>query len=170
MVDVCFGGDGAKQPLPLIRHHITSNIGTQELRLEYDRIPELVDQTQDQRMWIYQYRNNPDQPWNSFYCFSEKEFLHADFEVMNFFTSQHPSSFQTFTVVIVKFLRRGSDIYGKVMLVNGDVKQNLGGKTKLIRSCRTENERVEALKEVFGITLTEEEKDGIKGRVTDLKG
>jgi len=59
-------------------------------------------------------------------------------------------------------------IYGKMMLVNGDVKRNLGGKTELVKSCKTENERVAALKEYFDIVLTQEEIEGIRGRVTDL--
>lgn len=98
---------------------------------------------------------------------------------MNYFTSSHPDeSFQTKTVLVVKFLRRDGEgeggnggetgIYGKVMLVNGDVKRNLGGKTSLVKTCVTEEERVEALKEYFGITLTDDERESIRGTKTEL--
>jgi len=45
--------------------------------------------------------------WNSFYAFSELEFFAADFEVMNFFTSQSAGSvdFQMRTVLVIRFLR-----------------------------------------------------------------
>ena len=33
------------------------------------------------------------------------EFLPEDFELMNYYTSTHARSFQTFTVLVVKFLR-----------------------------------------------------------------
>ena len=74
------------------------------------------------------------------------------------------------------FLRRlskdaagGSEIYGKRMLVNGVVKENLGGKTKVVQECQTEAERVEALKTWFGIRLSEEEINSIRGWHTELK-
>ena len=120
--------------------------------------------------------------WNAFYCFPEVEFLPEDFEIMNHFVGTHPSSFQTRMVLVVKFLRRaageGEDgegdqeevIYGKKMVVDGVVKENLGGKTSVVKVCESESERVRVLKEVFGILLTEEQRDGIRGRVAELKG
>jgi arylamine N-acetyltransferase len=173
MVDVAFGGDGATKPLPLVPGVITPNIGTQELRLVQDNIPFQVDTSR--KLWIYQYRNSSEMEWNSFYSFAELEFLHNDFEVMNWFTSTSPQSFQTYTALVVKFLRTkwteedDSRIHGKVMLVNGDIKMNEGGRTRLVQSCRTEDERVAALQEFFSITLTEGERLGIKGHVSELK-
>lgn len=92
---------------------------------------------------------------------------------MNFYTSQNQSAtnFQTSRVLIVRFLRGGKDgedIVGKVMLIDGEVKRNMGGKTEVVTICRDEQERVHVLGQVFGITLTEEEKEGIKGRNVEL--
>ncbi|CAA7270270.1 unnamed protein product [Cyclocybe aegerita] len=167
MVDVGFGGDGATKPLPLTPGIAVLNIGTQEIRLVHEPLP--TQALTSQKFWIYQYRNSPTKPWNSFYAFPELEFLHADFEIMNYYTGTNPESFQTFTVLVVKFLRdeeRG--VYGKVMLVNGEVKRNLGGRTEVVKICKTEEERIEALEEWFGITLRAEEMDGIKGMSTEL--
>jgi arylamine N-acetyltransferase len=176
MLDVGFGGDGATKPLPLISEHVTQNLGTQEIRLLHSAIPQQVDQSQ--KLWIYQYRNEKDKEWNSFYAFPEAEFLPADFEVMSFFTSQSmgETNFQTRTVLIVRFLlgRVGDGeeegIVGKVMLVNGEVKRNDGGKTRVVMTCKNEEERVKALKKHFEIELTEEEINGIKGRNVELLG
>ncbi|KAI9641401.1 hypothetical protein NHQ30_010203 [Ciborinia camelliae] len=175
MIDVAFGGDGATQPLPLISGHSIPNLGTQEIRLVYETIPQQIDQSKP--LWIYQYRNGPDKEWNSFYAFNEHEFLHEDFEIMNYYVSTNMSerNFQTQNVLIVAFVR-GRDgegrekIVGKRMLVNGAVKENMGGKTKLVRICQSESERVVVLREVFGIRLTEEEMGGIEGRNVELKG
>lgn len=178
MLDVGFGGDGATKPVPLISGWAIPNIGTQEIRLVHDHIPPQIDRSEHTKLWIYQYRNKPDQPWNSFYAFPEVEFLEADYYIMNWYTGSSPTSFQTFTMLIIQFLRRkkeGGDedeeeVFGKRMLVNGTVKENLGGKTKVVQECKTEDERIEALDKRFGMRFTDEERAGIVGHVTELKG
>jgi hypothetical protein len=91
---------------------------------------------------------------------------------MNFFTSQSdaPVNFQTRTVLVIRFLRENESIVGKIMLVNGEVKRNLGGKTESVQVFTTEDERIQGLKEHFGITLIEEEIEGIRGRNVELLG
>jgi arylamine N-acetyltransferase len=177
MLDVGFGGDGATKPLPLIHEHAVHNMGTQEIRLIYDHIPLQTLRTEASKLWIYQYRNGANLEWNSFYAFAEFEFLHDDFEVVNWYTGCSPESFQKKIPMVVKFLRRSKEgkegeqeVYGKRMLVTEVVKENLGGKTKVVQQCKTENERVEALETWFGITFTKEERDGIVGHFTELKG
>lgn len=168
--DVAFGGDGPTAPMPLKVGPIHKNLGTQEVRFARERVPG----SKRQEFWVYQYRNSAAKPWNSFYVFNDTEFLEVDFNVVNFFTSQ-AGSFQNFTIMIVKFLLGQDDetgegkIVGKVMLVNGTVKRNMGGKTEVVQVCTTEAERISALKTWFGITLTDEEVSGIRGSVTELK-
>ena len=173
MLDVAFGGDGPTKPLPLISEHVTQNLGTQEVRLIHSTIPQQLEQ--NPKLWIYQYRNGKDKDWNSFYAFPEMEFFQADFEIMNFFTSQYSGTinFQKTTVLIIRFLRRETEeegIVGKLMLVNGEVKRNDGGKTRLVLTCTTEEERLKAFEEHFDIRLTDEEVNGIKGRNLELLG
>jgi hypothetical protein len=95
---------------------------------------------------------------------------------MNWFTGNNKRSFQTSTVLIVKFLRRPTEkdsseeeIFGKRMLVNGIVKENLGGRTRVVQECRTEHERVASLKAWFDMDLTEEETSAISGWTTEIR-
>ncbi|KAF8855905.1 arylamine N-acetyltransferase 1 [Acephala macrosclerotiorum] len=190
-LDVGFGGDGATHPLPLIDGHESINLGTQVVRLIHSPIPCNVDQSQ--KWWIYQYRNSPTQEWNSFYAFAEFEFTEADFGVMNWWTSasMDKANFQTRRVLVVKFLlgrvgdeiERGAEIeeqvngegkgkegiVGKIMLMDEEVKRNDGGRTKVVAILKSEEERVKAFKELFDIDLTEEEIEGVKGRIIELK-
>jgi arylamine N-acetyltransferase len=171
VVDEAFGGDGPTLPMLLTTNNVTTNLGTQQVRYMDEPLEQL---TTDQKFWIYQYRNGVDKEWNSFYAFTEQEFLFQDFDVMSWFTSTNGAvSFQTTTILIVKFLRNGDEvgsrINGKIMLVNGAVKKNLGGRTELLMTCETEQERIEALESVFEITLSEEEKEGIRGYATELR-
>jgi arylamine N-acetyltransferase len=131
---------------------------------------------------IYEYRNSPTQPWNAFFCFPEYEFYPPDFRIMNWWTSTspHASNFQTSTVLVVRFLMAEESqessgdkldrpkIVGKIMLVNDKVKQNDGGKTRVVFECKSEAERIGALKKYYDIELTEEEIVGIKGRSAEL--
>ncbi|KAK7431186.1 hypothetical protein QQZ08_002226 [Neonectria magnoliae] len=175
VLDVSFGGDGPTQPVPMVEGTEWRNMGTQDARLIRDFIPGQTELTAGRRLWIYQCRNAPDQPWASHYAFSHAvEWLAADFDVVN--QAASTKSFQTTTVLVVKFLRRacvaapgGQDVYGKRMLVDAVVKENPGGKTNVVQECATEAERVQALKEWFGIELTEEEAQSIKGHVKEIQ-
>lgn len=60
-------------------------------------------------------------------------------------------------------------IVGKIMMVDGEVKRNDGGKTKVVKNCRNEEERVKVFQEFFDMKLTEEEIQGVKGRIVELK-
>ena len=77
-------------------------------------------------------------------------------------------SIQQAHVLAIKFLRNEKEVYGKVMLVDGVVKANTTGKTRVIKVCQTEEQRVAALYDHFGITLSLEERHGIRGKVTEL--
>lgn len=55
------------------------------------------------------------------------------------------------------------DIAGKVMLVNNQVKVNMGGRTRVLCELRNESERVAAFLTYFGINLSEEEVNAIEG-------
>lgn len=179
-LDVGFGGDGPTAPVQLIHGQPQANLGSQEIRLWHDWIPTQLYRTDETKLWIYQYRNSAEHEWNSFYAFSEAEAMESDFHNLNWYTGSHPESFQTFTCIIVKFLRRpkagpngedgGQEIYGKRMLVNGVVKENLGGKTHVVEDCKTEEQRLRALEKWFGMMFTDEEKAGIQGWGTELKG
>jgi arylamine N-acetyltransferase len=175
-LDVGFGGDAPTKPMPLRHNQPQTNLGTQEVRLMHDWIPTQLHRTESSKLWIYEYRNGPDKEWNAFYAFSETEAMEADFQVVNWFAGSHPTSHHRATQLLVKFLRRPKDdgsgddeIFGKRMLVNEVIKENLGGRTQIVQVCKTEDERTEALEKWFGIRLTEEEKQGIRGWSTELK-
>lgn len=151
-------------------------MGTQDARLIKDFIPDQTVRTEDRKLWIYQCRNGQEKPWLNFYSFTDMvEWMPEDFEISNYFAGHRNESFQTFTMLCIKFLKKWSEkeeeweVYGKRMLVNGTVKENLGGKTRVVEECESEEQRVKALKEWFGLELSAEEADGIKGYRTEIK-
>ncbi|KAF3933576.1 hypothetical protein ABW19_dt0204682 [Dactylella cylindrospora] len=170
MIDVGFGGDGATKPIPLISGEIVHNLGTQEVRLINDLFPNSTEPAQ--KFWFYEYRNRKEQDWNRFYGFPELEFFQADFEVINLWTSTAPGNNQYGNVICIKFIRDGNSdapkISGKVMLFNEQLKENLGGRTQLVKIMVSEEERVQVIQDRFGIKLTKEERESILGRHTEL--
>jgi arylamine N-acetyltransferase len=175
-VDVGFGGDGMTVPMPLVEGRVHHNsIGTQEIRFAREFIPNQRFRGEGaHKMWVYQVRNGREKEWVSFFAFHDQfEFTEEDFGNINWYTSQSPDSHQTWTPLAIRFLRgAGEDgrakVVGKVMMVKGVIKRNVTGKTELVKVCATEEERVEALRELFGIHLTEEEVVSIRGRQAEL--
>ena len=168
MVDVGFGGDGPTKPLHLVSGDASQqrNMGTQEMHLRYENIASNADPKQ--RVWVYRVRNHPQDEWKTCYCFTETEFLAQDFEVMSWYVNTSPASWFTTTVVAVRMMLESDEIVGKVMLWGPEVKQNTGGRTQLLMTCQTEEERIEVLEKRFGIVLNREEKEGIRGTVVGL--
>lgn len=157
---------------------MVQNLATQELRVVFGAIPVpesgLPPRMSAQNHWIYQYRNNATAAWNSFYAFPELEFFPPDLQVSTWYTGYCPKSFSTQAVIVVRFLGEdgpsGRKVTGKVTLTNGTIKKLDvdAGRMEVVKICSSEEERVRALREDFGITLTEEERLGINGMETEL--
>lgn len=92
--------------------------------------------------------------------------------MMSYITSTTRGTFFTETVFTLKAVMEDGEIVGR-RIMNGKkeegVKERRNGKSvKLIERFETEGKRVKALEEFFGIVLTEEEREGIKGDVAAL--
>ena len=167
MVDVGFGGDNPTQILPLAAGGYLQNILDQDMRLIHENIEGNLDP--EQRLWIYQVRDTYRDDWKTMYCFSEQEFRMADYEMMNFYTSQSRKSMFTQKVLAVKKLLKNGSIYGQVILVGNEVKVKKGASSEVVKKCLTEADRIGALETYFGIVLSDAEKSGIRGLVSEMK-
>ncbi|KLU89833.1 hypothetical protein MAPG_08802, partial [Magnaporthiopsis poae ATCC 64411] len=124
------------------------------------------------KLWCYDVCYEPpadetaEKNWTTVYCFTETEFLPQDYELMSWFTSTNPRSFFTRFVTCTKMVM-GEDgdeergIVGNITLFKDAVRETIGAKRTVIKDCKTEDERVQALAEIFGVHLTQEERDGI---------
>ena len=172
LVDVGFGGNGPMRPLRLIDGEVSVGIAPSEMRLLWTSIKPHTDASQ--RLWVLQHRNDAESEWQDAYCFTELEFFPADYEVMNFSTSQSRTSWFTRTIVCVKHILEVKDdeeeVVGVVILVGNEFKRRIGGKTEHLATCKTEEERIEGLEKWLDIHLSAQEKEGIVGMVTELTG
>ena len=169
VVDVGFGPDGPSRPLALISGDTRSGIGPQSLKLEYRTLQQHSDPSQ--RVWVYSHRANDDAPWTEAFSFTETEFFPEDFEVMNLSTMTLRQSIFTQMVICTKtLLSENGDVEGVLILSNNAVKKRIGGVTSVVETLKSEEQRVNALKNWFGIVLSEEEQKGIIGLATELRG
>lgn len=168
MVDVGFGGNGPTAPLLLEEETARGRLGPGQMRLVRSKIEEQTDA--EQRLWVYQIRHSPDGEWEPTYCFTETEFLPQDYEMMNFWTSQNRCSLFTYSILMAKMIMEDGRLIGAVTMRDGEVKKRrVENGVVESKTCKSENERLQVLKEWFGIRLTQEEERGIRGTVTELK-
>jgi arylamine N-acetyltransferase len=170
VVDVGMGAMGPNMPYPLRDGFETISIAPRKIRLQLRPIAESYAKKSSPRLWCYDVcydpAGKPDDKWIPTYCFTETEFLPQDYETMSWFTSTHPSSFFTRYVTCTKMIMDEEKIIGNNTLFVGTIRETIGSSRKVVRECTSEDERVQALKEIFDVTLTEEEKNSIS---KDLK-
>ncbi|KAI9853578.1 MAG: N-terminal acetyltransferase [Trichoglossum hirsutum] len=170
LVDVGFGSKGPSLPIPLISGYECTGIAPLGLKLEYKSLPKHTDPSQ--RVWVYSHRECDTALWVDAYSFIEIEFFPEDYEVMNLSTMVLPQSFFTQTVLCVKALlnAESGNLEGVLYLHQDEVRRRLGEETCLVEKLKTEEERTKALEKLFGIIITEEEKQGIRDLATELRG
>ena len=177
VVDVGMGTMGPCIPYPLKDGHEQVSIEPRKIRLQLRPIPEShaspTNGVNPPKLWCYDVclkpgKDGEEDKWIPYYCFTETEFLPQDYEMMSWFTSTNKKCFFTYTVVVMKMLldEAGEKIIGNITLVNDGVMKNVGADREHLRTLKTEQDRIDALKEFFGIELTEEEKKEI---TPDLK-
>ncbi len=167
LVDVGFGGSGApSHSMRLVSDQPSPNIGDQSVRLLLSGIPD--NTRKNKQLWCYQFRHGDDRPWIDGYSFTETEFLPQDFRMVSFFTSNSKMSWFTYRVVCAKLLIEDEDLVGEIRLFENEVRRRIKGKSELLATLMSEDDRVEALKKYFGINLSEPEVLGIRGMSTEI--
>jgi arylamine N-acetyltransferase len=173
-IDVGFANFGTLSPLPLEDGAMVNCVPGLEARLVRRSIP---DNVTDQKLWVLETRDSHSNVWKNGYCFGETEFLPQDFASLNFRTMRDPSSWFTTTFILTKVLlaEETDDSKDKVavgtLTMFGDTLQRRldGGDSEVILVCKSEAERVAALEKWFGIALSTEEKEAIKGFASEIK-
>lgn len=166
IVDVGMGSMGPNKPFPLEDGFQTISIAPRKIRLQLRAIAESYGDHSNM-LWCYDVCHNPtddgEEVWTPSYCFTETEFLPQDYQMMSWFTSTHPSSFFTSMINCMRMIMDESQekVIGNIMLFETKIIKSIGAYRETVKECATEEERLDALKEIFDIDLTEEEKAGI---------
>lgn len=162
---------GAVSPVPLENGATRSGAPGAEVRLV--RKPIAQNEDPSQQLWVLEMRNSTNNEWANAYCFTELEWLPEDFTAINYHTSQNPRSWFTYRLVLSQTLldEKQERAVGTIVMVNNDISRRMDPNSpkETLATCRTEEERVQAIEKWFGIKLLPEERRGIIGMVTEIK-
>lgn len=171
LVDVGFGAEEAMCPVPLVSGHEFDQISPVRGRLEFTALAQHSDPSQ--RVWLYSTRQ-PEMGamWEPKYHFLEAEFFPADYRTMNLSPMAQPTSFFVQNVLAMRAVldEETRQPRGVITLFGDVVRRKSRGETEVLAVLKTEQDRIEALEKYFEIVLQEQEKRGIHGLPTELKG
>lgn len=187
VVEVGYGTNQPLAPLKLYEGETQLHIGSASVRLRSDSIAPGVKR--DEKVWILEHRRDDTSQWITSYCFfSEWELLLEDVAVINYWPQKHPASVFMNNVLCLRAttedekdgfytgIQHGEsdcalgEIDGMLILFGNSFKWRRKGETTLKKQLDTELERMEVLKNYFGITLSEGDQRAIRGTYTELKG
>lgn len=170
VVDVGMGAMGPNIVYPLEDGFEAVAVPPRRIRLQKRSIPENSARNEEeaQQLWCYDVCRKPDVPenervWTPSYCFTETEFLPQDYEMMSWYTSTHPRSFFTYSILCTRSVLDDAkeNVIGDITLFNNKMRKTVYGQHESTWEFKTEEERIQALKDVLDVHLTEEEMDGI---------
>ncbi|KAG9849549.1 cysteine proteinase, partial [Aureobasidium melanogenum] len=168
VVDVGMGAMGPNMPYPLRHNFTTTSIAPRKIRIQHRAISESYARKEEApKLWCYDVCHDPthgqENTWIPTYCFTEMEFLPQDYEVMSWFTSTHANSFFTRYMTTTRMIMDAeqTNIIGSITLFKDTIREQKGSERRLTKECKTEDERVQALREIFGIELTEDEREAL---------
>lgn len=132
----------------------------------------IAPNTTNHKVWVLEIKNTTTNKWSGGYCFTEFEWLPQDFEIINYRTSRDPKSWFTYKLVLVRMLideETRTKAIGSIILTGNKVERRLGtGKKEVLVEAKSEAERVQALRQWFGIILLPEEERGIHAMPTEI--
>lgn len=170
LVDVGFGADGPCQPLRLQSGVVSEGLPGQNLMLEHKNLSQHSDPSQ--RVWVYSHQRGS-KSWVETYCFAETEFFAADFEVLNHITMTSPRSFFAQNIVVQRFLLDEAEgkqsMTGVLLLFRDRIKSRTGESEETLQVLENEDQRIQAFKNFFSISLADHERRAIQGLASELK-
>jgi arylamine N-acetyltransferase len=162
LIDVGFGSNYVPTvPIRLINDPAGfTNVKPASARLVFKAIEGAANPLS--KLWVYQHRVGEGEAWRDLYCFAaEVEFRRPDFEMMNYWTSTSRKTIFTQKVICNKLIAGAEgEIVGTLGLMR-EVKKRVGAETEVLKEFESEEERVRALEEHFGIVLSEVEREAI---------
>lgn len=172
-------------PISLTHGIVVPGTGSQQFRLLHQ--PLRHQSNRSLPFWVLQGRDISEDPWLDIYAFcTTVEFAREDYEVMSYMTSKIESSIFVQMIICVRAILsselskeelahvgedEGGDVrvVGRMLLTKRDIKKRVGDEVEKLEVFETEEQRVRAFKKYFGIELTGEEREGIRGRATEIR-
>ncbi|ESK91089.1 arylamine n-acetyltransferase 1 [Moniliophthora roreri MCA 2997] len=180
LVDVGFGGTVPVRPILLEEGNVVEGATpTEKHRLSKGFIPGSSSENPTEWVWqvdcLHLKEGQSEQKWKLLYVFDETERFQVDINCGNHYVAtfgQNSTVFADNVLAIKHFWLDEAPIeerqIGTVILFRGRVRRNIGAHAENIKDLKTDEERIEALREYFGVTVEKEWISNIKGRSAAL--
>ncbi|EPS38350.1 hypothetical protein H072_8036 [Dactylellina haptotyla CBS 200.50] len=165
LVDVAYGGPTIVQPMELFEGNTKDSIGAEKHRLIKATIPEL---RMKKPHWILQFKATMDDLWVDLYMFFEIEATLRDCEIWSNWTSSREGIFLK-NIIAARVIREGNKPVGKYILFNSNIKRKFYAGVEDLPELTNEEERVKALKDFWGIELSQDDQEAIRGREPEIR-
>jgi arylamine N-acetyltransferase len=168
LIDVAFGARCLARPIKVeAGEMVKGSAAPEEHRLIRLAHPNSAIEAED---WALQMRCGSMIPdWVVQYQFSINEFFPEDHEALSFALCKRPNRTFGVDILAVKCFHvegEGNDgrigDLGRLSLALGRVKRVIGDQSSIIRECSTELERIQALRELFGIDIHDSDATHVK--------
>ncbi|KAK6543775.1 N-terminal acetyltransferase [Orbilia ellipsospora] len=165
LVDVAYGGSNIVQPVQLVEGNVVDGVGEEKYRLLKIPLPEM---RRKELHWLLQQRATPETPWIDLYMFLEVEVAIMDCEVWSYWASTKEDIFVD-NILCARVIREGNKVVGRYTMFNGQIKKRLNFEVEDLPELGSEEERVKALRDYWGIELSEEDQAAIRGQAPEIR-
>lgn len=167
VVDTSHGPSGFPTPVPLIHDQPEHDIFPRQRRMINSTLPGWSSR---QKWWRMQTRWSDTEPWLDVWAFTETEWLQEDFEVLRQGYGAMRTGWTNPTVCCFQTEYEEDVPTGYRLILGDEVRRSYKGTVEVLRKLYSEEDRALALEEEFGIVLSDEEKDNIKGHMREIQG
>lgn len=169
LVDIGFGGGCPTMPIPLVHGAEVLNIPAAEGEREH-RLRVVKERVYGDEIWVLD-RQVSTGEFRPFYGLSNMQFSPDDFEILNSHVATAKNSFFTYEIFVTRNVLNedSSRVIGDVILFGKEFKRREYGKTVETRKLKSEQERIDLLKEWFGITLNAVERAALQGTAAQIR-
>ncbi|KAI1297825.1 hypothetical protein F5Y03DRAFT_369043 [Xylaria venustula] len=167
VVDTNFNQFGSPFPVPLVHNEPVTDVWTRRRRMIHERIPGWAET--DQKWWRMQVMHEGDDYWMDVYCFREVEWMALDFALQLAGIQKLDMGWFNHVVVCYRIIVEDEVPVGWIMARGDKLTRSYKGLVQTIETFECESDRVAALSEHFGISLSEHEQQHIIGTKTELK-
>ena len=168
LTDTSHGPSGSPTPVPLVHDQPEVDIYPRERRMLHTSLPGWSNSRQ--KWWRLQIRNSPDEEWLDVWCFTETEWLDIDIELLRLGYSAQGGGWVAPHVCCFKTLYENGKAVGHIMLLRDELRRCFKGISEIIQRFYSEEDRVQAISDAFGIDLSAEERQCIIGHGSEIQG
>ena len=168
LVDTGFGIDNIIQPLPLVAGPVLPGVRPMSYRLLHKPIRSL--QKRDFKYWVLQLQKEDGDDFMDCYAFNpDMEFMESDFKIMSLVVNQTPGTIFTNGVLCVRAILVDGEVMGIFCIMGDELKERRRKVTAVLKKFTCEDDRIDALKEHFGVEITKEQKTRVESGIAAIK-